>query len=117
MTVRDYFNPQLCCGSAITEDYFNVSEEDRLTRFNKIDPPMNDEQWEHFKRARLTTYFGTEKQVGDHILFAAVLKHVGGHDFTREVISFVERDLPLVEERYRVISEVIDSQLPLLTRK
>lgn len=123
--LKDAFREQLE-GGLLTEAYFNLTDADR----KKIDEshgnmfagyiPMTDEQWETYKRNRLVTYLGTTKQVGDRQLYALVILSKRQPDNTtlleRCLHVFVEREFPLIEERFDIHLEE-GSRIPMFWEK
>ena len=121
MAANDAFKPQLDDERAfLTERYFNLTNADR----ERIDkgiagsPPMTDADWEKFKVRRLTTSLGTKKQIGDRMLYAAVMcqSKTDQSAFERCIEVFVDREFTIIEEMYNVYVDGT-SILPMLVKK
>jgi hypothetical protein len=113
MTIREAFAKQLDGDKPLTQDYFDLKEEDRYKPHPYIDglPPWTDETWEAFKKNRLKTSLGTMKQVGDRILWAIVIEDAT----TRRVHDFVDRELDTIEATFAVVEA--DRTIPVLIKK
>lgn len=119
-TANDAFKAQLDDEhSLLREQYFNLTDADRQRMDNAIagSPPMTDEIWEKFKVNRLLTSLGTKKQLGDRMLYAAVLRQSKTDQAIERYIEvFVDREFPTIEEMYTVYIEGT-SILPVLVKK